>query len=91
MRKIKTRIFANNVEIEIVDNGKGIENVEDAMKPLFTSKPEQERSGMGFTIMQSFMDDVKVESSLGFGTKVTMKKKILSCTNIEEDAEKAIS
>ena len=61
------------------------------MKPLFTSKPEQERSGMGFTIMQSFMDDVKVESSLGFGTKVTMKKKILSCTNIEEDAEKAIS
>ena len=89
--KIKTRIFANNVEIEIVDNGKGIENVEDAMKPLFTSKPEQERSGMGFTIMQSFMDDVKVESSLGFGTKVTMKKKILSCTNIEEDAEKAIS
>lgn len=83
--KIRTRIFANNVEIEIVDNGRGIENVEEAMKPLYTSKPDLERSGMGFTIMQSFMDDVKVESSLGFGTKVTMKKKILSCEENEEN------
>lgn len=74
--KIEARIFNNMLEIEIVDNGKGIENVDEAMKPLYTSKPNMERSGMGFTIMESFMDDLKVESSLGFGTKVTMKKRI---------------
>ena len=46
------------------------------MKPLYTSKPNLERSGMGFTIMESFMDDIKVESAIGLGTKVTMRKKI---------------
>lgn len=76
--EINARIFANNVEIEISDNGKGIENVETAMRPLYTSKPNLERSGMGFTIMQSFMDEIKVESSLGFGTRVIMRKKIRS-------------
>ena len=74
--KIEARIFRNTIEIEVLDNGKGIENIEEAMKPLYTSKPNMERSGMGFTIMESFMDDVKVKSSLGFGTKVTMRKKI---------------
>ena len=72
--KIEARLFANSVEIEISDNGKGIENLELAKEPLYTTKPDMERSGMGFTIMESFMDDFKVESVLGVGTKVTMKK-----------------
>ena len=74
--KIIARIFKNNLEIEISDSGKGIENVEMARKPLYTSKPNLERSGMGFTIMESFMDEVHIESVLGLGTKVTMKKTI---------------
>lgn len=74
--KIECRLFANSVEIEISDNGKGIENIEKARQALYTSKPELERSGMGFTIMESFMDEVKIESVLGLGTKVTMKKVI---------------
>lgn len=74
--KIECRLFANSIEIEIADNGKGIENIEKARQALYTSKPELERSGMGFTIMESFMDTVDIESALGVGTKVTMKKKI---------------
>lgn len=72
--KIECKLFANSIEIEISDNGKGIENVEKARQALYTSKPELERSGMGFTIMESFMDEVKIESVLEIGTKVTMKK-----------------
>lgn len=74
--KIVCRLFANSIEIEISDNGKGIEDIEKARQALYTSKPELERSGMGFTIMESFMDEVKIESVLGLGTKVTMKKMI---------------
>lgn len=74
--KIECRLFANSIEIEISDNGKGIENIEKAKQALYTSKPELERSGMGFTIMESFMDELKIESVLGLGTKVTMKKVI---------------
>ena len=55
---------------------KGIENIDKAREPLYTSKPNLERSGMGFTIMESFMDEVNIESIVGLGTKVTMKKKI---------------
>ena len=73
---LKCRIEDRNVIIEITDNGKGIENIEMAKQPLYTSKPNLERSGMGFTIMESFMDELKVESVLGVGTKITMKKKI---------------
>lgn len=62
--------------IEIKDNGIGIENIEMAKEPLYTSRPELERSGMGFTIMESFMDEVKIESIVGMGTKVTLKKTI---------------
>ena len=72
--KIECTLFANSIEIQISDNGKGIENIEKAKEPLYTTKPELERSGMGFTIMESFMDELKVESVLGVGTKVTMKK-----------------
>ncbi len=71
---LNCKIFANTIVIEISDEGKGIENVDMAKEPLYTSKPDLERSGMGFTIMESFMDDVKIESILGLGTKVTMKK-----------------
>ena len=74
--KIVCKLFANSIEIEISDTGKGIENIEEARQPLFTSKPELERSGMGFTIMESFMDEMDVESVLGLGTKVIMKKMI---------------
>ena len=70
-----TCIISNNdVIIEIKDNGIGIENIEMAKEPLYTSKPELERSGMGFTIMESFMDEMKIESIVGMGTKITMKK-----------------
>lgn len=64
------------VVIEVEDNGIGIENIDMAKEPLYTSKPELERSGMGFTIISSFMDDMKIESTLGMGTKVTMRKTI---------------
>lgn len=83
MVKVVCKIFANCIEIEISDTGKGIENVDMARKPLYTSKPNLERSGMGFTIMESFMDEISVESVLGLGTKVTMKKFIKK----EEEAE----
>ena len=59
-----------------MDKGKGIENISQAKEPLFTTKPELERSGMGFTIMESFMDELKIESVVGVGTKITMKKVI---------------
>ena len=74
--KIKARIIKNTVEIEISDTGKGIENVELARKPLYTTKANLERSGMGFTIMESFMDEVEIDAVLGLGTKVIMRKKI---------------
>ena len=74
--KIECTLFSNSIEIIVIDNGKGIEDIEKAKEPLYTSKPELERSGMGFTIMENFMDYLKVESTLGVGTKVTMKKYI---------------
>lgn len=60
--------------IEIYDKGIGIDNIEQARQPLFTSKPELERSGMGFTVMENFMDTVTIISEPGKGTKVTMTK-----------------
>lgn len=66
----------NTVYIEITDKGKGIENIEKARTPLFTTKIDEERSGMGFTVMETFMDTVTVESEKGVGTKVIMTKKI---------------
>ena len=74
--KIECTLFANSIEIQISDNGKGIENIEKAKEPLYTTKPELERSGMGFTIMENFMDELKIESVVGIGTKITMKKVI---------------
>ena len=68
------KYMLDGIQIEISDTGKGIEDINKAREPLYTSKPNLERSGMGFTIMESFMDEVKVESILGMGTKITMKK-----------------
>lgn len=64
------------LHIRVTDQGKGMDNVEQAMEPLYTTKPELERSGMGFAFMEAFMDDLEVESSSGNGTTVTMKKKL---------------
>ncbi|SEN41068.1 stage II sporulation protein AB (anti-sigma F factor) [Amphibacillus marinus] len=71
---LTAEIIENKVKITIEDLGIGIENVNKAIQPLYTSKPELERSGMGFTIMENFMDKVVVESSLGQGTKVILEK-----------------
>ena len=78
------KIHENEVYIEISDNGKGIENIEIAKQPLYTTRPNLERSGMGFTIMESFMDELNIQSILGLGTKVTMKKKIKQTEEIED-------
>ena len=89
--KLACRIIGNSLIIEISDTGKGIENVEEARKPLYTSKPNLERSGMGFTIMESFMDEVKIESILGLGTKVTMKKLIKKEEELEEEIRNVLN
>ncbi len=64
------------IYIKIRDRGCGIENVEKAMEPLFTTAPEEERSGLGFSIMQSFTDSLRVRSESGKGTTVIMRKKL---------------
>jgi|SRR5699024_1661898 len=64
----------NEVAITIRDYGVGIEDIAMAKEPLYTSKPQLERSGMGFSIMESFMDELRINSTLGVGTTVTMKK-----------------
>ena len=74
--KINCKIEDRKAIIEISDTGKGIENIDIAREPLYTTKADLERSGMGFTIMESFMDELKIESILGLGTKVTMTKVI---------------
>lgn len=75
---ITVHAVRNGREISVVikDNGCGIENVERAREPLYTTKPEMERSGMGFTIMESFADFLQVESMIGVGTVITFTKQI---------------
>ncbi len=68
------RIENDQLVLQISDAGIGIDDVNRAMEPLYTSKPEEERSGMGFTMMQTFMDSLIVESAPGKGTQVTMTK-----------------
>ena len=74
--KIHSKLYENEIEIEISDTGEGSENISEAREPLYTTKGNLERSGMGFTIMESFMDNLVVESIVGLGTKITMKKRI---------------
>ena len=73
--RIEACISGNNVTIKIVDFGKGMTDVEKAMEPLYTSRPDLERSGMGFTVMETFMDTLEVTSEEGKGTTVIMSKK----------------
>ncbi|MDD3766293.1 MAG: anti-sigma F factor [Eubacteriales bacterium] len=73
---LECRISLDEIEIVVSDFGRGIADVEKARQPLYTSRPELERSGMGFTVMETFMDEVEVKSTLGLGTTITMRKKI---------------
>ncbi len=73
---ITATIKEDIITIKIADKGVGIEDVNKAMQPLFTTDPDGERAGIGFAVMQSFMDSVKVKSVFGKGTKVVMTKKI---------------
>ena len=85
----KVRIYClleeDVLHIEVTDAGRGIENLEQAMKPLFTTKPELDRSGMGFAFMEAFMDDLAVESELGKGTTVRMMKKMGTSSWIDSE------
>lgn len=85
--KIKAKLRDNILEVEISDSGKGIEDIELARKPLYTTKGNLERSGMGFTIMESFMDEVEIQSVVGIGTKIVMKKAIKKEQKQEEIEE----
>lgn len=73
--RIEAEINKNEVTIVIIDKGIGIDDINQAMEPLYTSRPDLERSGMGFTVMETFMDELHVESQKGIGTKVVIKKK----------------
>ena len=73
---IEVTIEDNMIELIIKDTGVGIENIEEAKQPLFTTKPELERSGMGFTIMENFMDELSIVSKKGEGTIVHLKKRV---------------
>ena len=83
--KINAKLHENEIIINISDNGKGLENIDVAKEPLYTTKPNLERSGMGFTIMESFMDSMKIESIVGLGTKITLSKTI----KIEKETEES--
>lgn len=76
--KIHSWIEDNTIWIEISDQGVGIPDVNRAMEPLYTTRPEMERSGMGFAFMEAFMDELSVETKVGEGTTIRMKKKIYS-------------
>ena len=81
------RILENDVfYIRVRDRGCGIEDVAAAMEPLFTTAPEEERAGLGFAVMESFMDNICVRSSVGKGTSVIMKKRILSASLVKAGA-----
>ncbi|MEE0861814.1 MAG: anti-sigma F factor [Lachnospiraceae bacterium] len=74
---LEGKIDGDLLQVSIVDSGIGIENVKRAREPLFTTKPEEERSGMGFTFMEIFMDEVHIDSKRNEGTTVRMLKKIV--------------
>lgn len=76
--KIEASITKNEVTIIISDNGRGIKDIDQAREPLYTSRPDLERSGMGFTVMETFMDSLEVSSKDKQGTRIVMKKKFNS-------------
>lgn len=73
---LKGEIEGERLVFIIEDQGKGIEDVEMARQPFFTTQPDMERSGMGFSVMEAFMDRVKVESALGKGTRIRLEKEL---------------
>ncbi|MDD4840011.1 MAG: anti-sigma F factor [Clostridia bacterium] len=73
--EIEAILLCDCVDIVIRDFGKGIANIDEAMQPFFTTRADDERSGMGFTVMQAFVDDVKVKSEVGVGTAVSLHKR----------------
>lgn len=77
MVSLRCELNDNTVFITVSDKGRGIKNVKQAMEPLYTDSTDGERSGMGFTVMEAFMDKVEVESVVGVGTVVKMKKNIV--------------
>lgn len=83
--KLNCLIVKDVLHIEVTDTGRGIEDIDKAMEPLFTTKPELNRSGMGFPFMEAFMDDLEVISEPGKGTVIQMKKKIGSTSWIEDE------
>ncbi|MBQ9078839.1 MAG: anti-sigma F factor [Ruminococcus sp.] len=75
--ELTVKLLANReIYIRIKDRGCGISDVKQAMEPLFTTAPEEERSGLGFSVMESFMDILKVKSSVGKGTTIVMRKRL---------------
>lgn len=80
---IECKIEGNKIEILVEDNGIGIEDIDQAMEPFYTSRPELERSGMGFTVMGTFMDELELFSEIGKGTRVRMVK-VFSSVKAEE-------
>ena len=83
--RIKCRLEEDLLHIQVIDQGKGMDNVEQALEPLFTTRPELERSGMGFAFMEAFMDDLEVESKPQRGTVVRMSKKLGASAWIEDE------
>jgi len=75
---VEAELDGDSVSLSVSDQGKGIEDLDLARQPLFTSRPELERSGMGFTIMENFMDEFDAVSSVSGGTTLRMKKRIES-------------
>lgn len=78
-------ILKDVLQVEVTDEGKGIGNIEQAMEPLFTTKPDMDRSGMGFAFMEAFMDELEVISEPGVGTTVLMSKKLGTLPWIEHE------
>ena len=74
--RMDLKLKGREIFVDITDQGVGISDVKKAMEPLYTTKPEKERSGMGFTFMEAFMDEVTVDSEVGVGTSYHMKKTI---------------
>lgn len=83
--RIWCSIEEDRLEVEIEDYGKGIEDVKQAMEPLFTTRPDLERSGMGFAFMEAFMDELVVKSEPGKGTRIHMEKTIGAIEWIDEE------
>ncbi len=78
MVTLRASIDDRTLTVEVSDSGQGIRDIPQAMEPFFTTHPEQERSGMGFSVMQTFMDELHVDSAPGMGTNIRMRKRIRS-------------